>query len=79
MGRWRFVLLVGVLGWGVPWGLLMAVFDMLAGDGFFLKHYLIAGPLGMIGGVVFGLWIWRINERAYAKAMAAADSSNSKV
>jgi hypothetical protein len=67
-GSRRYILLHGVLGWGVPtavlWSALMAA---LAHGGGFLHNLAVAIVLFPLGGIAFGAWIWSIKERKYSE------------
>ena len=67
-GRRRFILVRGVLGWGVLtavlWSALMAFLGMGVG---FLGNLAVAIVLFPIGGLAFGAWAWSIGERKYAQ------------
>lgn len=72
-GRWRFALLYGALGWGVPFAILWsAAFAWAVGDRF-LSVLALAAPLAPIGGIFFGLYLWRTSEAWYAKMLAERD------
>ena len=63
-GLVRFILLRGVLGWGVPTAVLFAVLMVLFGEpegfGVHLGRALMAFPPA---GVFFGAWLWRRSQR----------------
>ncbi len=70
IGRSRFIWRFGVFAWGVPVGVIWAI-AMAAMRGWdqlpiFLPFALIGFP---IGGYVFGVWIWKISESKYQKAL----------
>ena len=68
-GRTRFVVLHGVVGWGLTTALLFSVVMPLINenDTFpeLLPTALITFP---IGGIAFGWFLWGVLERAYAKS-----------
>lgn len=73
-GLLRFVLLAGVLGWGVSvavlWSLLMSA---LMHAGSFLGWFGRAIILFPIGGVFWALAVWYLTERKYAREKKAAE------
>jgi hypothetical protein len=73
-GRARYILLYGVLFWGVLTGALWAV-AMAAVQGWDrLPTYLAFGLIGFpIGGVLFGAWTWKIAEARYREAADTPD------
>ena len=73
LGRNKFVLRFGVLGWGVPTGLL---FSLIQGfeygwDGFLFRLIpaLILFPLG---GILFGRIMWRMLEKKHGAVPPAS-------
>lgn len=73
MGRPRFVLLVGVLYWGVLTGLLWSV-AMAAIQGWdrlptLLPIALVGFP---VGGFFFGAYVWKASEKQYLEARGEA-------
>ncbi|MDQ2070792.1 hypothetical protein [Natronospira bacteriovora] len=67
MGRWRYVLYRGILGWALPVavaGLLLLALStrQLPSLGFVLFMLLVAVP---VFGVLVGLWAWQENERRF--------------
>jgi hypothetical protein len=71
LGRKRFVLYFGVLGWGVPTAILYTLLRTYeeGWDGF-LVRLIVAAVLFPIGGIAFGHAMWKWNERRHAKALA---------
>ncbi|PZD97301.1 hypothetical protein DNH61_02805 [Paenibacillus sambharensis] len=74
-GLRKFVLFDGVLGWGIPtaflYTLIVTFMDRkaLVFDGEILERLLIALVLFPIGGILYGIWVWKWTERNYRKAM----------
>ena len=74
MGRARFVLMMGGL-WGVPFALLFSFLFSLAtrhlmhDDLTFSKMLIfpVTVPISLLGGLVFGAWLWRGAERDYCR------------
>ncbi len=64
LGRKRYILRVGVLGWGVPVAILFSLVQgfQLGWDGF-LFHLIPALVLFPIGGIFFGMIMWRMARR----------------
>jgi hypothetical protein len=73
MGRAKFILFAGVLGWGVLTGALWAV-AMAAIRGWdqlplLLTLALVGFP---IGGYFFGAYVWKASEKQYLEARGDA-------
>jgi hypothetical protein len=66
-GFQRFVWVRGLLGWGIPMGVLwwgaMTLFAPTPNPGQMLVLSLVIFP---IGGLLWALWLWRIGEKRYA-------------
>ena len=59
-GKWRFILLHGVLGWGVPFFLLMLAWDYFEQGGFPPGMKIASlGCVSAFGGFILGNWIWK--------------------
>lgn len=76
-GRTQFVLLYGVLAWGLPMFVVMTFFlnrqrDKPISSGMIL----ISVVIWAIGGACFGLAMWAISERKYQKYLASKESPN---
>lgn len=88
-GKWRFVLVVGVLLWAYPTGVLVE----LVAESVELFPFALRAPTWpwsstgevvifliawTIGGIGFGLWQWHENERKYKqeKDEAAGEPSS---
>jgi hypothetical protein len=71
LGRKRFVLFYGVLGWGIPTAILFALIQSyLDGWDQFPYHLTQALLIFPLGGVVWGRVMWKFLERRHAKAAA---------
>jgi hypothetical protein len=68
-GPIRFIMLYGVLGWGVLTGLLFSMIFPLYGppNATFGKVAALAIPAFAAGGLVWGAIMWIASERAYQK------------
>lgn len=66
-GRLRFILLYGVLGWGVLAGIIAAALRSWVEHGSFAQH--VARPVMVLAvtGVGWGAWMWRVGERGYRR------------
>jgi hypothetical protein len=69
-GIWRFVLLRGVLGWGLPMGIIGIIFEHVSRKEEAFAWYLILG-LCLIGGFIWGLAVWLVTMRSYSRALKA--------
>jgi hypothetical protein len=69
-GKKSYVLKVGVLYWGVftaiMWSVIMHY--MQPQETWYIRP-LIALVLFPVGGIFFGLWTWKINEKKYRDAL----------
>jgi hypothetical protein len=76
-GRGSFILRRGILGFGVPWTVLMAIvgaFTPLLGDRppivpesvpTFLAHALYILPFAVAAGALWAVWTWRSLQRKF--------------
>ena len=70
-GRWRYILLYGVLAWGIP---MFVVMTFVLNPGRAQNAGLLALQLviWLVGGAMFGTTMWYVNERNFRKAIADA-------
>ena len=78
-GRFRYVLLYGVLGFGLCMAVFGRVFDVLFdnrnGESFIPGGDALLPFIGgrllymLVNGVVWGLVMWYVSDRAYTKAL----------
>jgi hypothetical protein len=83
-GRTRSIHIRGVLGWGIPTGLLLGVFNY-----FFFDHHRLSPQLGFLitfplVGIACGFQMWNSNENAYQRYLSgeelkALDGLNAKL
>ncbi len=80
-GKWHFILIYGVLGWGVGTAALFSlIFPLVMGHKVpFLPVFASSIVLFPLGGIAWGYCMWILSEKAYAKAriseqMRAADA-----
>jgi drug/metabolite transporter (DMT)-like permease len=70
-GRWRYMLVVGVLSWGAPMFIAMTFFVSrpahLTPDAI-----LISAILWVIGGLAFGALVWFFSERRFGRLAPSA-------
>ena len=66
-GLWPFVLLRGVIGWGLTMGIIGIIFEHVSRKEEAFPWYFILG-LFMAGGFVWGLATWFISMRIYSRA-----------
>lgn len=69
-GVWRFVLLRGVLGWGLSMGIIGILFEHVAWKKEALSWYFIVGTC-LIAGSFWGLATWFLSMRIYSRAKSA--------
>ena len=68
-GRRRYILMNGVLGWGVPMAVTLTIFKkfLFEAPGPFLGRLSLTLVAYSIGGVWFGKKMWADSERRYAE------------
>lgn len=70
-GERYFVLMHGILGWGVPMALLWTFYHgWYEKNGGLYVTAAIAFPIFTFGGYLWGKFMWRFFERRYQKAQA---------
>jgi hypothetical protein len=83
-GKRRFVVLHGVLGWGVPvavvWSIWMQLWDNgFSLDGFlsarFFSQMVVAFMVFPAAGILFGHWMWWFNERRYLRTQRSDEEA----
>ena len=70
-GIWRFVLLRGVLGWGLTMGVIGVIFELVSRKAEAFPWYLILGVF-LPAGFVWGLLTWFITMWIYSRAQKRA-------
>ena len=70
----RFVLVHGVIGWGIVTGILFACLMWLFADADFGRLLPLAMPLFALGGVLWGAGMWWFVERKYRQHVAAGEA-----
>jgi formate-dependent nitrite reductase membrane component NrfD len=70
VGFWKFILLRGVLAWGVPVFLIMIfVFHQPQVKHVTASVVIFSACVWLLGGAGFGCWTWRRAKRKYEKAV----------
>lgn len=70
-GRKNFILVNGLLAWGLPMFLVMTFFVNKPNDAQWSPIFiLISAVIWALGGLAFGYFVWGSTERAYKKALA---------
>ncbi len=71
IGRWKYIVLYGMVSWGLFVAILVTLFDVVAGwySGDMVSWQQIATHfIGFpLGGLGFGAWMWYVNERKYGQ------------
>ena len=68
-GKLKFVVITGVLSWGLPMLIVMAFMHKPFVDGFISKAAIIHYVVWPLAGVVVGLLTWYLSERQYKKEL----------
>jgi hypothetical protein len=64
-GVWRFVVVRGLLAFGLPFAALTSLLDFYLDDRTF--HVGLFAMRAVVGGLTFGALGWRLNERRFRK------------
>ncbi|MDO8310938.1 MAG: hypothetical protein Q7T25_03265 [Sideroxyarcus sp.] len=68
-GQMRFILVYGALAWGLSVGILFSLLEWLLEPGFDAKSDIPTVMIAfLLGGVGFGWWIWKKNEKLFQSA-----------
>ncbi|MFF2887364.1 hypothetical protein [Paenibacillus sp. NPDC057967] len=72
-GKKNYVIWNGVVGWGIPAGLLFTAIwnyinhkEIVFNQDFY-QTLIISLVVFSLGGMIFGLWIWNWTEKMYRK------------
>ncbi len=61
MPKWKYILLYGVLAWGITVGIIVSLVNMLINKtsfSYMLRHDLLINLIGFpVGGIIFGLFM----------------------
>lgn len=73
-GKARFVIIYGMLIWGITFGVVSMIFSRIANNQFFLSSIFSAqvvfdlitrAAFGAITGIFFGIYVWRYMEKKW--------------
>ncbi|RUO22561.1 hypothetical protein CWE08_05135 [Aliidiomarina iranensis] len=76
-GFGKFVLIHGVLSWGLPMLLIIGYFNNVLGPNASASSVLIHCIIWFVAGALFGIVLWFVNERRYKKHLAATTATKS--
>lgn len=77
-GKWPYILVYGVLGWGVSTAILFSLLQAFLGEVAFLDVLSLSLILFPIGGLFWGLYMWSYLGKQYAKAVNERSSVSLK-
>lgn len=66
-GKWHYICVYGVLGWGVSTAILFSLLQVFSGEAAFVDAILLSLIMFPIGGFFWGLYIWSYLVKQYAK------------
>ncbi|MCL1079842.1 hypothetical protein D5R81_17080 [Parashewanella spongiae] len=69
-GKLKFVLLRGVLSWGIPMFIFMTFIINKPEAGFTSQFIVVNALIWAIAGAVFGLIVWYFGESSFHKELA---------
>lgn len=73
-GKKHYIIFNGVIGWGIPTGVLFTIINALINDKSiglndeFVILFVTSMIMFPIGGILFGLWNWNSFEKNYQKS-----------
>ena len=65
-GKWRYVVVYGVVAWGLLTALLFSSLPLLFGNPFDWFRAILAFVLFPIGGIGWGSYMWNLMEKRFA-------------
>lgn len=71
-GKKHFVLYYGVLAWGLTTGIVFSIFQHVVGNVQTFKTILVHAVIFSVGGVFWGLFLWRYINKQYQKVLPKA-------
>ena len=69
LGRTKFILIYGIVYWGIPVGIIMVLFNGWR-FGFSVPRIVTACITWPIAGVVYGFFMWHMMEKKYQQFLA---------
>ncbi|WNO07929.1 hypothetical protein [Teredinibacter sp. KSP-S5-2] len=73
-GKWHFIFVRGVLSWGLPMLVAMAFVNRPFAEGLTSSRAIIHCVIWPIGGILFGVTLWFVQEKRYRKEMEKKNS-----
>ena len=70
-GKLKFLLINGVLSYGLPMFIMMAFMNKPFADGFTSKAAIVHCIVWPIAGLLFGFIMWLVSEYKYKKELAS--------
>lgn len=64
-GKKHFVLVYGVLAWGIPMYVVLALFVHRPESGFTVGYLVSSALVWFLGGLLFGTLTWSMNENRF--------------
>lgn len=66
-GKWHYIFIQGVLGWGVGAAILFSLFQHLFGGPSFSEMIWRSLVIFSIGGIFFGVFMWSFLKKRHEK------------
>ena len=70
-GKFHFVLLWGVIGWGIPVAIVAKLGIHIFGSRSFLDGLISWLIMFSVAGIFYGIWLWSYQNKRYEKAKSA--------
>lgn len=74
-GKWHYIFVHGMLGWGVSTAILFSLLQAFLGEVAFLDVMVFSLIMFPIGGLFWGLYMWSYFVRLYTKSLKECNSA----
>ncbi len=75
-GKWHFVIVYGVLGWGISTALLVTLIQTSISSSSFIEQISTALVIYPVSGLAFGFVLWMMVNNQYNKLVSSSNESS---